>query len=86
VLETLKNQGVRAESDLRNETISLKIREHAMQRVPYMLILGAREVDENTVAVRTRDGEDLGAMPLERFLERLGREIAYRGRHILEDS
>jgi threonyl-tRNA synthetase len=84
VLETLKNQGVRAESDLRNETIGLKIREHAMQRIPYMLILGAREVDENTVAVRTRDGEDLGAMPLERFLERLGKEIAYRGRHILE--
>jgi threonyl-tRNA synthetase len=84
VLETLKNQGVRAESDLRNETISLKIREHAMQRVPYMLILGAREVDDSTVAVRTRDGEDLGAMPLERFLERLGRDIACRGRHILE--
>jgi threonyl-tRNA synthetase len=84
LLETLKNQSVRAESDLRNETISLKIREHAMQRIPYMLILGAREVDENTVAVRTRDGEDLGAMPLERFLERLGKEIAYRGRHILE--
>jgi threonyl-tRNA synthetase len=84
VAETLKNQGFRAESDLRNETISLKIREHAMQRVPYMLILGAREVDDSTVAVRTRDGEDLGAMPLERFLERLGRDIAYRGRHILE--
>jgi threonyl-tRNA synthetase len=86
VLETLKNQGVRAESDLRNETISLKIREHAMQRIPYMLILGAREVDDSTVAVRTRDGEDLGAMPLERFLERLGRDIAYRGRHILEGT
>ena len=85
VSETLKNQGVRAESDLRNETIGLKIREHAMQRVPYLLIVGARELENSTVAVRTRDGEDLGAMPLQEFLDRLNRECAYRGRNILED-
>ncbi|MBI2970056.1 MAG: threonine--tRNA ligase, partial [Gammaproteobacteria bacterium] len=83
--ETLKNQGVRADTDLRNETISLKIREHAMQRVPYLLIIGAREVQNSTVAVRTRDGEDLGDMPIETFLKRLGKEIACRGRNILED-
>ena len=84
VAETLKNQGFRAESDLRNETISLKIREHAMQRVPYLLVIGARESENSTVAVRTRDGEDLGAMSLDRFLERLNREIVCRGRGILE--
>ncbi|MGH8244897.1 MAG: threonine--tRNA ligase, partial [Gammaproteobacteria bacterium] len=85
VAETLKNQGVRADTDLRNETISLKIREHAIQRVPYQLIIGAREVEDSTVAVRTRDGEDLGALPVARFLERLRNEIACRGRNILED-
>ncbi len=84
VAETLKNQGFRAESDLRNETIGLKIREHAMQRVPYLLVIGAREAENSTVAVRTRDGVDLGAMALDRFLERLNREIACRGRGILE--
>ncbi|HKI81674.1 MAG TPA: threonine--tRNA ligase, partial [Pseudodesulfovibrio sp.] len=85
VAETLKNQGVRVESDLRNETIGLKIREHAMQRVPYQLILGAREEQNHTVAVRTREGKDLGAMSIDAFLERLNKDIACRGRPILED-
>ena len=76
IAETLKNQGVRGETDLRNETIGLKIRELAMQRVPYQLILGAREAENNTVAVRTRNGEDLGAMPLDAFVSRLKEEIA----------
>jgi threonyl-tRNA synthetase len=84
IAEFLKNQGVRADSDLRNETISLKIREHAMQRVPYMAVVGAREVEQNTVAVRTRDGVDLGGQALDAFLKRLQSEIAYRGRAILE--
>ena len=52
---------------------------------PYLLILGAREAENRTVAVRTRNGEDLGAMPLEQFLSRLRNEIACRGRNILED-
>ncbi|MEX2523461.1 MAG: threonine--tRNA ligase [Gammaproteobacteria bacterium] len=85
VTEMLKNQGVRAESDLRNETIGLKIREHAMQRIPYMLIVGAREENDNTVAVRTRTGQDLGGMSPEAFLERLNEDIACRGRNFLED-
>ena len=76
IAETLKNQGFRGETDLRNETIGLKIRELAMQRVPYQLILGAREAENNTVAVRTRNGEDLGAMPLDAFVSRLKEEIA----------
>jgi len=85
VTEMLKNQGVRAESDLRNETIGLKIREHAMQRIPYMLIVGAREENDNTVAVRTRTGRDLGGMSVDAFLERLNEDIACRGRNFLED-
>lgn len=83
--ETLKNQGFRVESDLRNETIGLKIREHAMQRVPYLLIAGAREVAEQTVAVRTRSGKDLGGMNLKAFTDRLQSDSAMLGRNILED-
>ena len=85
VVDTLKNQGFRVESDLRNETIGLKIREIAMQRVPYQLIVGAREHEENTVAVRTRSGVDLGAMQLAAFVDRLNSEIACRGRNVLEE-
>ncbi len=80
VAETLRNQGLRAISDLRNEKIGLKIREHTLQRVPYMLVTGGREVENQTVAVRTRAGEDLGSMPLDAFIERLKSEIAKRGR------
>jgi len=76
IAETLRNKGFRSETDLRNETIGLKIREQAMQRVPYQLILGAREAENNTVAVRTRNGEDLGAMSLDAFISRLKEEIA----------
>jgi threonyl-tRNA synthetase len=83
VAETLKNQGFRVEADLRNETIGLKIREHAMQRTPYLLIVGGKEVDNNTVAVRTRGGEDLGGMSLDAFLGNLETEIASRGHAIL---
>ncbi len=85
IAETLKNKGFRSETDLRNETIGLKIREQAIQRVPYQIIIGAREVEDNTVAVRTRDGEDLGAMSLDAFISRLEEDIAYPGRNILED-
>ena len=85
VSEILKNQRFRVEVDLRNETIGLKIRDHAMQRVPYQIILGAREQDENTVAVRTRDGEDLGAMTLDSLIQRLKEDIACLGRTNLED-
>ena len=71
VTEALKNQGVRANSDLRNEKIGLKIREHTLQRIPFMLIVGEREVENDTVAVRTRAGEDLGAMSLGDFVTHL---------------
>ena len=71
VAQTIKNQGFRVNTDLRNETINLKIREHALQRVPYQLIIGAREMESNTVAVRTRDGKDLGVLSLAGFIDRL---------------
>lgn len=82
ITKTLKNQGFRVESDLRNETISLKIRDHAMQRVPYQIIIGAREVENNVLAVRTRAGDDLGNMTLEAFSDRLQSDIACRGRNV----
>ncbi len=85
IAETLRNKGFRGETDLRNETIGLKIREQAIQRVPYQIIIGAREAENNTVAVRTRDGEDLGAMSLEDFISRLNNDIACHGRNILEE-
>ena len=80
VAEALKKQGFRVNVDLRNETISHKIREHAMQRAPYQLIVGAREVEDNTVAVRSREGEDLGVMSLTDFSSRLREQIARLGR------
>jgi threonyl-tRNA synthetase len=77
--KSLKNQGFRVESDLRNEKIGYKIREHTMQRTPYLLVVGQREAGEGTVAVRTRAGEDKGSMTLEAFVEILANDIAGRG-------
>jgi len=85
VEEILRNQGLRAKSDLRNEKIGFKIREHTLQRVPYLLVIGDREVTDNTVAVRTLSGEDLGSMPLQDFVDRLNTELVGRGRSVLED-
>ena len=76
--ELLKNQGFRVDPDLRNEKIGLKIRDHTLQRVPYLLVVGDREVDTHSVAVRTRRGEDLGVMPLEQFAKLLGEQVSGR--------
>ena len=85
VAETLVNQGFRADSDLRNEKIGLKIREHTLQRIPYLLVVGEREVENRTVAVRARGGDDLGEMSTDDFAQRLSQEMALRGAHIVED-
>ncbi len=85
VAESLQNQGLRAFADLRNEKIGFKIREHTMQRIPYLLVVGDRELETHTVAVRTRNGQDLGSMPLGEFAQRLTTEVASRGRTALED-
>ncbi|HVN41357.1 MAG TPA: threonine--tRNA ligase [Steroidobacteraceae bacterium] len=82
--EFLKNQGLRVEMDLRNEKVGFKIREHTLQRVPYLLVAGDREAGTNSLAVRTRSGKDLGAMSLETIAQKLSEEIASRGRIILE--
>ncbi len=79
VEKILKKQGIRVESDLRNEKIGFKIREHTLQRVPYQLVIGKREQEENTVAVRTRKGEDQGAIDPESLAEKLIQEIASHG-------
>jgi threonyl-tRNA synthetase len=80
VTETLANQGFRVESDLRNEKIGFKIREHTMGKVPYLLVVGDREVENGTVAVRARSGDDLGSMPVEQFAEHLAEDVGRRGR------
>jgi len=70
----LREAGFRVKSDLRNEKISYKIREHSLQKLPYQLVVGDKEKQAGSVAVRTRSGEDLGAMALDAFIERLGNE------------
>lgn len=75
VVETLKKNGIRCEFDLRNEKITYKIREHSLQKLPYLLVAGDREMQAGFVAVRTRKGEDLGSMPIEAFIERIQAEI-----------
>ena len=86
VADTLKKQGFRVETDLRNEKICFKIREHTIQRIPFLLVVGDREAENNCVAVRTREGKDLGSLSLDAFAEGLHTEIASHGRSGLEDS
>ena len=80
VAAALRAAGVRAEADLRNEKITYKIREHSLQKLPYQVILGDKEMAAQSVAVRTRKGEDLGQMPLQAFVERLRNDEAMLGR------
>jgi threonyl-tRNA synthetase len=81
----LKKQGVLASSDLRNEKVGFKIRDHTLQRVPYLLVAGDKEVAANLISVRSRSGKDLGAMSPQTFVERLRVEIESYGRQSLED-
>jgi len=74
----LRDKGFRVETDLRNEKIGFKIREHTLMRVPYLLVVGDREVEQGAVAVRTRKGEDLGSMPLDDLILRLNAEVTER--------
>jgi threonyl-tRNA synthetase len=80
VAETLGNQGFRVEPDLRNEKIGFKIREHTLSKTPYLLVVGDREVESGTVAVRARSGEDMGSMSVEAFAQRLAEDVGRRGR------
>jgi len=78
VAKSLNEQGFRVETDLRNEKIGFKIREHTLQRVPYLLVVGDREMESGSVAVRTRGGEDLGSMPVEMFVQKIAEAVAAR--------
>jgi threonyl-tRNA synthetase len=78
VANSLRDKGFRVDADLRNEKIGFKIRDHTLQRVPYLLVVGDREQEQGSLAVRTRKGEDLGLIPLSAFAERLATEVANR--------
>jgi threonyl-tRNA synthetase len=75
VTQALKKQGFRVNADLRNEKITYKIREHSVQKLPYIVVVGDKERDANTVAVRARGNVDLGSMPIDALVERLSQEL-----------
>ncbi|MBN2689506.1 MAG: threonine--tRNA ligase [Gammaproteobacteria bacterium] len=78
IAKTLQNLGLRVKLDLRNEKIGFKIREHAVAKIPYVLIVGDREVEQNVVAVRNQKGENLGVMALEELITKLKRELTLK--------
>ena len=80
VANTLKSKGFRVESDLRNEKVGFKIREHTIQKVPFLLVVGDKEMESGQVAVRARNGDDLGAMTLDAFAELLMERVSMKGR------
>lgn len=82
----LRENGSRAITDLRNEKIGFKIREHTLQRVPYLIVLGDREVEQGTLSVRTREGVDLGSMTLNEFQERLNSECQLKATKTIKES
>ncbi|MFV5490476.1 threonine--tRNA ligase [Acinetobacter sp. ASP199] len=84
IVAKLKESGIRAISDLRNEKIGFKIRERTLERIPYLLVLGDREVEEGTVNVRTRSGTNLGTMSIDAFVDLVKTAVAERGRYIVE--
>ncbi|TVQ91217.1 MAG: threonine--tRNA ligase [Chromatiaceae bacterium] len=78
VTKTLRDKGFRVHADLRNEKIGYKIREHTLQKVPYLLVMGDREVDSGTLALRDRDGRDLGSLGIDEFVDRLHDQVSRR--------
>jgi threonyl-tRNA synthetase len=76
VAKTLQNQGLRVQLDLHNEKITYKIRKHSLQKLPYILVVGDKEREAGAVAVRARGNQDLGAMSLESFVQRLVQDVA----------
>jgi threonyl-tRNA synthetase len=78
VVKALRDKGFRVDSDLRNEKIGFKIREHTLRKVPYLLVVGDREVESNAVALRDRKGRDLGVVGVDAFAAKLADEVANR--------
>ncbi|SHG89705.1 threonine--tRNA ligase [Ferrimonas marina] len=85
VVEMLNDRGVRAKADLRNEKIGFKIREHTLKRVPYLLVCGDQEMENGEIAIRTRNGVDLGKMSIEQFADAVSKEINSRSLNMLEE-
>jgi threonyl-tRNA synthetase len=84
--DKLNNLGFRAQADLRNEKIGFKIRQHTIQKVPYQLVVGDKEIESQTVAVRARGGEDLGVMSIDEFIAHIQADVARRGRVSMEKN
>ena len=82
IVDRLRDAGIRAESDYRSEKLGYKIREAQMQKIPYMLVVGDRDIENGTVSVRTRKGDDLGAMTPDAFLGKCLTEIATKTKDI----
>ncbi|MED5264326.1 MAG: His/Gly/Thr/Pro-type tRNA ligase C-terminal domain-containing protein, partial [Cyanobacteriota bacterium] len=80
VCKKLSALGYRTEVDLRNEKVGFKVREHTLQRVPFLIIIGDKEQQSGEVAVRTREGKDFGSMPLRGFTSLMDEAIALKGR------
>jgi threonyl-tRNA synthetase len=78
VVKRLKAKGFRASADIRNEKINRKVRENAMQKVPYILVVGEKEREQDTVSVRARGNHNLGVMPVDDFIQRLADDIALK--------
>jgi len=78
IVQKLNKLGIRAAADLRNEKIGFKIREHTLKRIPYLLVVGDKEVEQQEVAVRTRTGEDLGKFSVDDFIAKVSEEIKNR--------
>jgi len=78
IVQKLNKLGIRAAADLRNEKIGFKIREHTLKRIPYLLVVGDKEVEQQEVAVRTRTGEDLGKFNVDDFIAKISEEIKNR--------
>ena len=79
IVKTLVESGVRCKTDLRNEKIGYKIREHTLQRVPYLLVIGDKELESRSVSVRMRDGQDLGSMTIDEFLKKIHQDVGAAG-------
>ena len=75
VVKKLKESGIRVKSDLRNEKIGFKIREHTLKRVPYLLVVGDKEMESGEIAVRSRKGDDLGKMSIDAFIDKAMSEV-----------
>ena len=85
IVNILKENGIRASKDLRNEKIGFKIREHTLRRVPYLLVVGDQEMENKEVAVRTRDGIDLGKIQISEFVAKINKQISLRSLNLLEE-